>query len=167
MTVRTEQPDYAAVLGPLKDFQRRTVNYAFHQLYQNPNGRGRFLVADEVGLGKTLVARGVIARAVEHLWDSTSRIDIIYICSNADIARQNIARLTIPGLNHFTPADRITLLPISTRQRNGRNFEDVKANFAPLTPGASVTMSSHVGTARERVLLYRMLELASLLPATG
>ena len=105
MTGRIEQPDYEAVLRPLKGFQRRTVDYAFQQLYQIPNGTGRFLVADEVGLGKTLVARGVVARAVEHLWDSTARIDIIYICSNADIARQNIARLTIPGLNHFTPAD--------------------------------------------------------------
>ena len=167
MTGRIEQPDYEAVLRPLKGFQRRTVDYAFQQLYQIPNGTGRFLVADEVGLGKTLVARGVVARAVEHLWDSTARIDIIYICSNADIARQNIARLTIPGLNHFTPADRITLLPISTRQRNGRNFKDEKVNFIPLTPGTSFKMFSHFGTIWERALLYRMLTDAVEMPMDG
>ena len=48
----------------------------------------RFLVADEVGLGKTMVAKGVIARTVEHLRDTGKRIDIVYICSNSQIARQ-------------------------------------------------------------------------------
>ncbi|MDP2389036.1 MAG: hypothetical protein Q8N52_01815, partial [Acidobacteriota bacterium] len=42
----------------------------------------RWLLADEVGLGKTMVARGVIARMIEHLWDMTERIDVLYICSN-------------------------------------------------------------------------------------
>ena len=65
-----------------------------------PDRTRRFLVADEVGLGKTLVARGVIARTIDHLWNEVSRdkerrIDVIYICSNADIARQNIDRLDI------------------------------------------------------------------------
>jgi RecG-like helicase len=57
------------VLAGLKDFQRRTVDYVFERLYgQNPTSR--FLIADEVGLGKTLVARGIIARTIEHLQDT-------------------------------------------------------------------------------------------------
>src|SRR3954447_3619977 len=89
------RPDVDAVLGLLKDFQRRTVDYAFRRLYTDSDATRRFLVADEVGLGKTLVARGVVARAVDHLWNDVERIDVVYICSNADIARQNINRLNI------------------------------------------------------------------------
>ena len=58
--------DPKPVLDGLKDFQRKTVDHVFDQLY-GPRQTKRFLVADEVGLGKTLVARGVIAKAIEHL----------------------------------------------------------------------------------------------------
>ena len=52
--------------------------------------RDGFSSRTKSGLGKTLVARGVIARTIDHLWEEVPRIDVIYICSNADIARQNI-----------------------------------------------------------------------------
>ena len=58
----------------------------FRRLYLDPDPASRFLIADEVGLGKTLVARGLIAKAVDHLWDSIERIDVLYICSNQEIA---------------------------------------------------------------------------------
>ena len=46
-------------------------------------------MADETGLGKTHVAREVIAQTIEHLQetDHVKRIDIVYVCSNADIRR--------------------------------------------------------------------------------
>jgi hypothetical protein len=47
------RPDTAAVRDNLKDFQLRTVDYVFNRLY-GPDSTRRFLVADEVGLGKTL-----------------------------------------------------------------------------------------------------------------
>lgn len=46
-------------LASLKDFQRATVNVVYDNLFKN--GQQRMLVADEVGLGKTIVAKGVIA----------------------------------------------------------------------------------------------------------
>ena len=49
------------VLGALKGFQRRSVEYVYERLYGGDATR-RFLLADEVGLGKTLVARGASAR---------------------------------------------------------------------------------------------------------
>ena len=58
-----------AALAPLKAFQRRTVDYVFDRLYGTSDPVRQFLVADEVGLGKTMVARGVIARTIERLWD--------------------------------------------------------------------------------------------------
>ena len=88
-----ERFDPQPVLDQLKDFQRASVEHAFGQLYGD--GADRFLVADEVGLGKTMVARGVIAKAIEHLWDDVERIDVIYICSNGSIAQQNIRRLNV------------------------------------------------------------------------
>ena len=71
----------------------------------------RFLVADEVGLGKTLVARGVIAKAIDLLWEKgVPRIDIIYICSNSNIASQNISKLYFLG-DGAPCASRISLMP--------------------------------------------------------
>ena len=92
------------------------------RLYSNggePASR-RFLVADEVGLGKTLIAKGIIAKALRHLQARVKRIDIVYICSNRDIARQNLSRLRIDGLDgvDFTPHDRLTLLPLVENWHN-------------------------------------------------
>ena len=61
------QPLGPGVMQGLKEFQRSTVDYVFKRLYTGPDPIHRFLVADEVGLGKTLVARGVIAKAIDHL----------------------------------------------------------------------------------------------------
>ena len=43
-------------MNVLKDFQRATVE-RIDDLFRK--GQGRILVADEVGMGKTLIARGV------------------------------------------------------------------------------------------------------------
>ncbi len=59
------QFDAEAAMRPLKAFQRRTVDYVFRRLYLDPDCTRHFLVADEVGLGKTMVARGVIDCAYE------------------------------------------------------------------------------------------------------
>ena len=77
-----KRPSVEASLEPLKPFQRRTVEHAFHRLFEAPGGTGRFLVADEVGLGKTLVARGIIAKAIDHLWNEVERLrdPLILLC---------------------------------------------------------------------------------------
>ena len=72
-------------------------------------------VADEVGLGKTLVARGIIAKTLEHLQDEVERVDVIYICSNAAIATQNVNRLNVSDTDGFSIATRLTYLPRQVR----------------------------------------------------
>ena len=44
--------DVEASLKGLKDFQCRTVEYVFNRMYSDHKPARRFLVADEVGLGK-------------------------------------------------------------------------------------------------------------------
>ena len=148
-----ERPDVGRVLEGLKDFQRLTVDHVFRRFYEDVNPASRFLVADEVGLGKTVVARGLLARAIDHLWDNVDRIDIVYVCSNASIARQNVSRLRQGlGANSVPEADRLTLLPASIQQLD-RNH----VNLVAFTPGTSFDFRSSLGVARERMLLYRML----------
>ena len=144
------------VLGGLKDFQRRTADYAFQRLFTAPNSTRRFLIADEVGLGKTLVAAGVIGLAVEHLRAlDTPRVDVIYICSNQAIARQNVNRIKhLLGIETEPLASRITLLPYKLKTLEN------PVNLIALTPGTSFNSASAEGVIEERIILYRMLRQA-------
>ncbi len=145
-------PRACDALSGLKAFQRRTVDYAFRRLYLDEDSTHRFLVADEVGLGKTMVARGVIAKAVEHLWSAVDRIDVVYVCSNADIARQNINRLRLDKSHEFARASRATLLPIELRDMAKR-----RVNYVSMTPGTSLEPRGGMGIAPERALMFHLL----------
>jgi hypothetical protein len=152
------RPDTCSVIAGLKDFQRATVDYVFARFF-GPDSTRRFLVADEVGLGKTLVARGVIARTIDLLWKEMAPIDVIYICSNADIARQNIQRLRIPGCRDAAQATRLTLLPLELpSEKDGLSHHRV--NFVALTPATSFEQTGGGGRIDERVLLYWLLDRA-------
>ena len=141
----------------LKDFQRETVNNVFRRLYTDHDATRRFLIADEVGLGKTLVARGVIARAIEHLRDQKSRLNIVYICSNSDIASQNANRInpTFEEISDNQRPKRITFLPAFYSDYQGN-----KLNIIPLTPGTSFELERRAGRVEERVLLYHLVRRA-------
>ena len=107
--------DTEQVLSGLKDFQRATVEHVFDRLFDATDSTRRFLVADEVGLGKTMVARGVVAKAIDRLnRDGVDRVDIVYICSNGDIAAQNVRKLDVTGTG-AARASRLTLLPESSK----------------------------------------------------
>ena len=146
-------PQLDEIQKGLKDFQRRTANTAFQRLYEHSQSTHRFLVADEVGLGKTLIARSVIAQAVHHLWEKVDRIDIVYICSNANIAYQNINRLNVLGSQGKTLPTRMTLLPIELDDLNQNPI-----NLISLTPGTSFDLKSNLGLVDERILLYWLLK---------
>lgn len=150
-----QRPDPEKVLSKLKPFQRDSVEHVFRRLYLDEDATSRFLVADEVGLGKTMVAKGVLAKAIDHLWDRIDRIDVVYICSNADIARQNINRLNLIGSGDIEFASRITLLPIHLGKLRER-----KLNFISFTPGTSFDLKSSMGVAEERRLIYWLLREA-------
>lgn len=155
------RPDTEAILSPLKPFQRRTVDHAFERLFLAPDSTTRFLVADEVGLGKTLVARGVIAKAIDHYWDDVDRIDIVYICSNQSIARSNLPKLQVTGEQErsFALATRLTMLATELAPKEGEpSFGDSKVNFISFTPGTSFQMGHSGGMAKERRVLFHLLD---------
>lgn len=149
------KPNLDAVLDTLTDFQKRTVAHVHRGLWRDHDPAQRFLVADEVGLGKTLVARGVIARTIEQLWEVEDRIDIVYICSSGQIARQNLPKLR-RGLDvegaEIHHADRLTMLAAEMSHLEGR-----KLNFVSFTPGTSFKIQESGGRAEERVLLHWLL----------
>lgn len=149
-----KRPDPNQTLALLKDFQRDTVDHVFRRMYDDSQPATRYLIADEVGLGKTMVARGIVAKVIDKLWDSDTvkRIDIVYICSSSGIARQNINRLNVTGTKNHPLPDRITLLP-----RDMKNLQQNKVNFISFTPGTSFNLGGGQGKAAERSLLFHLL----------
>ena len=144
----------APYLQDLTDFQHRSVEHVFRQFY-GPAQATRFLVADETGLGKTRVARGLIARAIEHLQDETSvdRIDVVYVCANADLAMQNIRRLNVTEQDEIPFSSRLTLLAEHSRRLNRRHGKEKPVNLVSFTPGTSFDMGHGLGKARERAMI--------------
>jgi hypothetical protein len=116
----------------------------------------RFLVADEVGLGKTLVARGVIKKFYDNFATTgKSRLNVIYICSNQSIASQNISRLNIEKQKGIaqTQINRINDLAIASVDDNSNSFLRIVA----LSPNTSFNISSGGGQVKERAILYHIL----------
>lgn len=160
--------DAEPILASLKDFQRATVEHVTERLYRSPEPSRRFLVADETGLGKSVVARGVIARAIEELQDcdSVDRIDVVYVCSNSDIADQNLKRLNVTGQEHLPFTSRLTMLAKHSRQLAATTAAHGKpVNLVSFTPGTSFDMGWRTGKSEERALLH--LLLVSALGLTG
>lgn len=144
-------------LNGLKDFQLKTVDYVFEQLYVN--GRSKMLIADEVGLGKTIVAKGIIAKAFGYFTPTPAKkvFNVIYICSNQALAKQNLKKLNFSGnsiaIDYSEDDDRLTgLAYISAKEEQQFPFR-IKA----FTPATSFDDKTHAGKADERILLYRLL----------
>ena len=143
----------------LKDFQLATVERIDELFCQ---GQKRILVADEVGLGKTLIARGVIAKtAVHHEKAGNDIFKIVYICSNQVIANQNIRKLDVFNLRPDRSDNDARLSMQHLRIAEQDNKTKQKGAFAqliPLTPGTSFSMTNGGGTKDERALMYVILK---------
>jgi hypothetical protein len=156
----TEPFDAADVLGSLYDFQRATAEHAFARLYLDTDRTRRFLVADETGLGKTHVAAGIVAKTIEHLQHvhAVRRIDIVYVCSNADIAEQNLRKLLVTRGYQVKPAARLTLLVTYSDLLHPRISAGTKpVTFVAFTPATSFEFGWQTGRAEERAVLFLLL----------
>ncbi len=149
----------------LKDFQCATVE-RIDKLFRD--GQNRVLVADEVGLGKTLIARGTIANTAiiqcEKYNDDIFKI--VYICSNQVIAKQNIQKLDVFNIRPNENADdsRLSMqhLKIAQQEYDTKKSGDY-AQLIPLTPTTSFSMTNGGGTRQERALMYVILSRISKL----
>lgn len=141
-------------LASLKDFQRATMNVVYNGLFNN--GQRRMLVADEVGLGKTIVAKGIIAqRLFDRIKAGDSRpLKVTYICSNQVIAHENVGKLDIypDQRSHDSFASRLTYLAF---QPQASNESVLRLNT--LTPGTSFNKGNRTGQQWERRILYSLL----------
>ena len=145
-----------AVLADLKDFQRRTARWTFERMFAEQDPAIRFLVADEVGLGKTHVARGVVALVIDHLRRTgDARHDIVYVCSNAAIARQNLRKLVPEGVEPLDGVERLTMLPLA--DLNSGDGRQRGVNLLAITPGTSMQFGRSTGRFHERCLAYAFL----------
>lgn len=123
-------------------FQEAAVQHIVGRI-RDQSGSRRMLLADEVGLGKTVVARGVIEKLLER---RRSPLTVIYLCSNAEIAEQNRIKL---DPNSRRPIGRVTELAM---ERPGKDAELLLYSF---TPGTS--LSEGTGLAWERRMLMYLL----------
>ncbi|MEZ5281753.1 MAG: helicase-related protein [Acidimicrobiales bacterium] len=144
------------VLASLKDFQRATAKWAFDRMFDEADPAVKFLVADEVGLGKTHVAKGVIAQVIDHLGRTGDRRhDIVYVCSNGAIARQNMRKLVPYGVKPIESVDRLTMLPAASLEDGHGRVSAI--NLLAITPGTSLAFGEHAGKFKERAVAYAFL----------
>lgn len=159
-SVVTKHVDTEQILAGLKGFQRDAVDHVIERLYRAPNSIGRFLIADETGLGKSVIARGVIASAIDELQSAAhiNRIDVVYVCSSTDLAKQNLRRLNVTGDPHVGITSRLTLLALEAGHLGSDATESgKKVNLVSFTPGTSFEMGWQTGSQEERQLLHILL----------
>lgn len=114
-------------------------------------GAKRFLLADEVGLGKTHVAKGVIDELARR---SPRPLVVLYISSSREIAHQNRKKLSA-GTSVETVDDRLTLFARHVRPETPLKKGSVR--LLTLTPGTSLFLGRSTGVREERRVLLHLI----------
>lgn len=129
-------------------FQSATVDAAIAAL---ESGSRRFLLADEVGLGKTVVAREVVRRLAARAGDGP--LNVFYVASNQTLSAQNAPRLIPNGDDAYqlVAEGRPSLLPNADFRKVAR----VRVfRFSPHTSIPLGRGRPRGGVVAERALLF-------------
>lgn len=123
-------------------FQQAAVEHIVDR-FRSKDGSRRMLLADEVGLGKTVVARGVIESMLR---GRRAPLRVVYLCSNAQIAEQNRTKLDPESRRSI---GRVTELALEDSIPSG------PLTLYSITPGTS--LKDGTGLAWERQLMLYLL----------
>lgn len=143
-----------------RPFQKATIEAALRCL-RDRKGARRFLVADEVGLGKTVVAQGIIRELIKDKEGvGGGPLVVFYVCSNLAIAAQNRDKLlkVVPSARRddaVCPVDRLTLVGT----KNPPNHPLL--HLYTLTPDTSIpnrARRSRRGQQNERALVFALIK---------
>jgi hypothetical protein len=139
-----------------KDFQEATAERIL-EIFKHKN-QNRILLADEVGLGKTIIANAVVKKVSE--WHQKELHDdhfkVIYVCSNISIANQNYQKLGVRDEDCFNISEsRLSMQHLKIYQNAGRDHS--YQQLIPLTPATSFTMTGGQGIKSERALMNPFL----------
>lgn len=108
------------------------------------------LLADEVGLGKTIVARNIIIILSEKWKRNRHKLKVTYFCPSESIARQNILKLS--GFKTFNSISEYRLPMLHLKLAEKRD------SFIPMTPETSLNMGRKpTGAGNERALIFCIL----------
>lgn len=138
----------------LRKFQRDTVYHTIRQIMKNQ----RFLVADEVGLGKTKIARGVIGFFLSHF---KQPIRVVYLCANQQLARQNIQSFRFFEGKNDKESCRSDLRLGLLNWRLGIDQQYKLAErlqLWTLTPGTSFEIQNGSGNMEERAVITGIID---------
>ncbi|MDR7037975.1 hypothetical protein J2X36_002730 [Methylobacterium sp. BE186] len=140
-------------MSALATFQRCTVEMALRRL-SGPAPR-RFLVADEVGLGKTVIARAV----AEEIRKTRRHLNVMYLCPSLEIVGQNRLKfVSLTGIDekdYDAGEDRLTLVPGRPPQE-GSGFRIF--TFTPETSLPGWKPGPRTGRKAERALIRKALD---------
>ena len=143
-----------------KEFQRRTIARVL-RAFDRRRAVRRFLVADEVGLGKTIVARGVMEKMLARKrGEKEGPLRVFYMCNSLAIAAQNRGNL-LKALPEGTETEdavcRVDRLTLVTTQKLP---DESPLHLYTLTPDTSMPDRrgrAKAGTAHERALIHNIL----------
>ncbi len=142
----------------LKPFQEETVKVVV-EAFKDKNRSRRFLVADEVGLGKTVVAQEVIKQLMRY---RRTPLVVFYFCSNLSIASQNRTKIleVVPDDKGraVCDVDRLTLLPALAKKERPSHHG---LHLYTLTPETSMPLrrgKRRDGKKEERALIHNLVK---------
>lgn len=133
-------------LTPLQEASKEHILKVFQSESKSPPTR--YLLADEVGLGKTKIAAGVICGMEENHRENKTPFVVYYICGNQRVTRQNTKKLLDDCDGIPTKADRFTMQLQHVddykkvfKMEANKHQSKVKKNIIilPLTPAITFT----------------------------
>lgn len=148
-------------MSKAKDFQQATAERII-EIFKS--GQKRVLLSDEVGLGKTIMARTVVEMAKTLPGVETDGIyRVVYVCSNQNIIQQNTRNLGIPNKDIMQMRDsRLSMQHLILQERKIKQDSDqnteLPQQLIPLTPSTSFSITGGAGNGSERALIYAILK---------